>query len=150
MVRTVIARSPVRMVFQVLATTATDHVLMVHGPDGWVLPGGELPPGKCMILAAREALWKATGYERGLTDVLATSFDTDDEGEVNRIVSVLDGHVLPRVPADAKQLPSSAAWMPLQEWGEAPPLAQYAVMSAGRRNRLPLLINGDRPESAFL
>ncbi|UED83268.1 NUDIX domain-containing protein [Streptomyces profundus] len=148
--RTVIARSPVLIYFQVLATTASDHVLMVRGSEGWELPGGELRSGECVILAARETLWKTTGYERGLTDVLAVTLDTDESGRLNRIVYVLDGQVIPQVPADAKRLPSSAAWMPLREWAEAPPLVQYGVMSAGRRNRLPLLINGDRPESAFL
>ncbi|WP_062208248.1 hypothetical protein [Streptomyces sp. NBRC 109706] len=150
---TTIRRSPVPIRFHVLATTATHHVLMVRGSGddaSWVLPNGEVEPGRCPILAAREKMIRATGYDRSVCEMLAVSLDTDEAGELNAITYVLDGGELPRVPADSKQLPPKVSWLPLRELNEPPSIVQYAIIAGNRRRRIPVLINGDRPDSAFL
>ncbi|SOD66759.1 ADP-ribose pyrophosphatase YjhB, NUDIX family [Streptomyces zhaozhouensis] len=150
---TTINRSPIPITFHVLATTQTNHVLMVRGTredgqEGWVLPHGRVPQGRCIILAAREALLEATGCDRTLSEVLAVSPTTDDAGTLNGLTYVLDGGVLPQLPA--REPKEGAGWVPLRELYEPPALYQYAIIATGQRRRLPLLINTDRPEAAFI
>ncbi|UED84873.1 hypothetical protein [Streptomyces profundus] len=150
---TTLSRSPVPIRFHVLATTATHHVLMVRGSGenaAWVLPNGEVGAGRCPILAAREKMIRATGYDRSCCEALAFSLDTDEAGRLTALTYVLDGGELPRVPADANRLPERVGWLPLRELNEPPSIVQYAIIATNRRRRIPLLINGDRPEAAFL
>ncbi|UED86481.1 NUDIX hydrolase [Streptomyces profundus] len=150
--RTTIVRSSLPISFHILATTQTNHVLMVRGThegvdDGWVLPHGQLPDGRCMILTARELLMDATGCDRALSEVLAFAPTTDDNGHLNGLAYVLNGGVLPDVPSHAPK--DGASWVPMRELHEPPALYQYAIVAAGQRRMLPLLVNGDRPEATF-
>ncbi|WP_147472731.1 NUDIX domain-containing protein [Streptomyces triticirhizae] len=150
--RTTIVRSSVPFTFHVLATTQSNHVLMVRGKregmdDGWVLPHGTVPQGRCVILAARELLMKRTGCDRSLAEVLAVTPTTDEDGTLNGFSYVLDGGVLPEVPDNDPA--EGASWVPMRELHEPPALYQYAIIAAGQRRRLPLLVNADRPEAAF-
>ncbi|WP_062204427.1 NUDIX domain-containing protein [Streptomyces sp. NBRC 109706] len=138
--------------FHILAMTRANDALMVRGEkspgdEGWVLPNGTVPAGQCPILTARKTLTKATGYDRALTDVLAFTLTTDDRGAVNGVTYVLDGDVVPEVPPMEPN--PSVGWVPLRELHEPPGLYQYAIIAAGRRRALPLLVDGDRPEAAF-
>ncbi|GAA3886800.1 NUDIX domain-containing protein [Streptomyces sedi] len=149
---TTIVRSGLSVTFHVLATTQTNHALMVRGPregreDGWVLPHGEVPDGRCVILTARELFMETTGYDRALSEFYAVSPMTDERGELNGLTYVLDGGHTPGVPANPPK--DGASWVPMRELHEPPALYQYAIIAAGRRRRLPLLINADRPEAAF-
>ncbi|GAA3864102.1 hypothetical protein [Streptomyces sedi] len=150
---TTINHSPIPITFHVLATTQSNHMLMVRGmredgQEGWVLPNGQVPPGRCIILTARETFLEATGCERALSEVVAVTPTTDDEGTLNGLTYVLDGGVLPDVPSrDPKE---GASWVPMRELYEPPALYQYAIIATGQRRRLPLLINTDRPEAAFI
>ncbi|GAA3873436.1 hypothetical protein [Streptomyces sedi] len=150
--RTTITRSPLALTFHILATTTSNHALMVRGrreqgEEGWVLPHAELPPGRCPILAARELLLTTTGYDRALNEVLAFSPRTDEAGELNGLEYVLDGGVLPEVPGSDPR--EGTSWVPMRELHEPPAIYQYAIIAAGQRRRLPLLINADRPDAAF-
>ncbi|MDT0269050.1 hypothetical protein RM844_22445 [Streptomyces sp. DSM 44915] len=139
--------------FHVLATTRCNHALMVRGEkedgsgEGWVLPHGTVPAGQCPIATAREYLMATTGYDRALTEVLALTTRTDAKGAVIGLTYVLDGDTLPDVPSLDPS--PRAGWVPLRELHEPPGLYQYAIISAGRRHALPLLVDGDRPEAAF-
>ena len=151
--RTTIVRSSVPFTFHVLATTASNHVLMVRGPrengeEGWVLPHGRVPNGRCMILTARELLLETTGCDRALSEVYAVTPTTDEAGELNGLAYVLDGGHLPDLPSNEPK--EGASWVPMRELYEPPALYQYAIIAAGQRRKLPLLVNADRPEAAFL
>ena len=153
MTRTTIVRSSLPITFHVLATTATNHVLMVRGKrasgeEGWVLPHGQVPGGRCVILTARERLLETTGCDRALAEVYAVSPLTDDHGHLNGLTYVLDGGHLPDLPS--REPKTGASWVPMRELHEPPALYQYAIIAAGQRRKLPLLINADRPEAAFL
>ncbi|WP_062211448.1 NUDIX domain-containing protein [Streptomyces sp. NBRC 109706] len=152
MPRTTIVRSSLSITFHVLATTRTNHVLMVRGSyggreDGWVLPNGRVPNGRCLILTARETLMETTGCDRALSDVYAVSPVTDEEGELTGLAYVLDGGHLPDLPSNKPK--DGASWVPLRELHEPPALYQYAIIAAGQRRKLPVLVNGDRPEATF-
>ncbi|GAA3861973.1 NUDIX hydrolase [Streptomyces sedi] len=148
-----IHRSPIPITFHVLATTQTNHMLMVRGTredgqEGWVLPHGQVPNGRCIILTAREVFEEATGCERSLSEVLAITPTTDEAGTLNGLTYVLDGGVLHDLPFhDPKE---GASWVPMRELYEPPALYQYAIIATGQRRRPPLLINTDRPEAAFI
>ncbi|GAA3875403.1 NUDIX domain-containing protein [Streptomyces sedi] len=151
--RTTIRTSPVPFTFHILATTATNHVLMVRGKregmdDGWVLPHGTVPQGRCAILAAREVLNETTGLDRSLSEVLAVTPTTDDDGALTGFSYVLDGGVIPELPSNDPA--GGASWVPMRELHEPPALYQYAIIAAGQRRRLPLLVNADRPDAAFI
>ncbi|KAB8159513.1 hypothetical protein FH609_028410 [Streptomyces sp. 3MP-14] len=109
--RTTIVRSTVPFTFHVLATTQSNHVLMVRGKregmdDGWVLPHGTVPQGRCVILAAREVLMKQTGCDRSLAEVLAMTPTTDEDGTLDGFSYVLDGGVLKPPSADQPAEPA--------------------------------------------
>ncbi|SOD64027.1 hypothetical protein SAMN06297387_1146 [Streptomyces zhaozhouensis] len=150
---TTILSSSVPIRFHILATVGVSHVLMVRGEregrdEGWVLPHGPLPQGRCMILTARELLASTTGLDRALSQVLAFSLDTDDSGELNGISYVLDGGHLPDLPSvDPKD---GASWVPMRELHEPPALYQYGIIAAAQGRPLPLLVNSDRPDAAFV
>ncbi|UED85602.1 NUDIX hydrolase [Streptomyces profundus] len=138
--------------FHILATTGGNHALMVRGEktpgdEGWVLPHGTVLPGHCPILTARKTLRETTGYDRALTEVLAFTLTTDNQGLPNGVTYVLDGEELPEVPSMKPN--AHVGWVPLRELHEPPGLYQYAIIAAGRRRALPLLVDGDRPEAAF-
>ena len=150
---TTIVRSSLPISFHILATTASNHVLMVRGDregmeDGWVLPHGQVPNGRCVILTARELLMNSTGCDRVLSEVYAVTPTTDESGELNGLTYVLDGGHLPELPSNEPA--EGASWVPMRELHEPPALYQYAIIAAGQRRKLPLLINADRPEAAFL
>ncbi|WP_062206496.1 hypothetical protein [Streptomyces sp. NBRC 109706] len=133
--------------FMVLATTRDGHLLMVQGPDGWTLPHGTIPPGRCPVLTARETLMDTTGYDRGVTDAYAISLT---HHPTNTLTYVLDGGHTPTIPAGAhKHLPTNAAWLPLRELHEPPPIIRNALTAAAQRRRVPVLINGERPDAAY-
>ncbi|MDT0270677.1 NUDIX domain-containing protein [Streptomyces sp. DSM 44915] len=150
---TKILRAALPVTFHILASTHTNHMLMVRGRkddggEGWVLPHGQVTPGRCLILAARELLREQTGCERALTEYFLCTPTTDEHGTLNGLTYVLDGDILPDVPGvDPAE---GASWVPMRELHEPPGLYQYAIIAAGQRRRLPLLINADRPEAAFL
>ncbi|WP_062203934.1 hypothetical protein [Streptomyces sp. NBRC 109706] len=132
--------------FLVLSTTQDDHLLMVQGPDGWTLPHGTVPPGHCPVLTARQTLMHQTGYDRGVTDAHAISVTH----KTNTLTYVLDGGHMPALPRNAhKYLPPNAGWLPLRELHEPPPIVQYALTAAARRRRIPVLVNGQRPDAAY-
>ncbi|GAA3889276.1 hypothetical protein [Streptomyces sedi] len=149
---TTIAHSPLILSFHILATTGTNHVLMVRGrredgEEGWVLPHGDVPEGRCVITTARALFTHATGCDRSLSDVLAFTPTTDATGQLTGLTWVLDGGVLPDLPANEPK--EGASWVPMRELHEPPALYQYAIIAAGQRRRLPLLINADRPTAAY-
>ncbi|KAB8165753.1 hypothetical protein FH609_015175 [Streptomyces sp. 3MP-14] len=149
---TTIVDSPIPLTFHILATTHSNHVLMVRGnredgDQGWVLPHGQVPNGRCVILTAREHLIATTGYDRTLAEIYASSPRTDEQGTLIGLDLVLDGGHLPELPSNDPK--GGASWVPMRELHEPPGLYQYAIIAAGQRRRLPLLVNGDRPEAAF-
>ncbi|RMI44296.1 NUDIX domain-containing protein [Streptomyces triticirhizae] len=150
--RTTIVHSTLPITFHVLATTASNHALMVRGQreegEGWVLPHGAVTPGRCLILTARERLMEVAGYDRPLSEVLAVTLRTDEDGELNGVEYVLDGGVLPEVPDNDPR--EGASWVPMRELHEPPAIYQYAIIAAGQRRHLPFLVNGDRPDAAFV
>ncbi|UED86569.1 NUDIX domain-containing protein [Streptomyces profundus] len=148
---TTILRSPVPIVFHVLATTRSRHVLMVRDEEhgGWMLPAGVAAPGRCLILTARQTLWEATGYDRAVSEALAVSLDTDAGGTLNAVSYVLDGGETADVPRHPHHLPPDAAWLPTRELTHPPALVHRALIAAAQQRKLPLLINADRPEAAY-
>ncbi|UED83873.1 hypothetical protein [Streptomyces profundus] len=136
-----------RITFMTLSTTRDGHLLMVQGPDGWTLPNGTVPPGSCPVLTARQTLMDTTGYDRGVTDAYAISVTHTDPVS---LTYVLDGGHTPTIPAGAhKHLPPNAGWLPLRELHEPPPIVRYALTAAAQRRRVPVLINGERPDAAY-
>ncbi|WP_158920815.1 hypothetical protein [Streptomyces sp. NBRC 109706] len=137
--------------FSVLSTTLDGHLLMVQGRDGWVLPSGTVPPGRCIVLTARETFREATGYDRPVSEAYAVTVVTDHTGTPTSLSYVLDGGQLPNLPRDAnKYLPPGAGWLPLAELHEPTPVIHHALVAATRRHRLPILINGSRPDAAYI
>ncbi|UED84089.1 hypothetical protein [Streptomyces profundus] len=133
--------------FLVLATTRDGHLLMVQGTDGWTLPNGTVPHGSCPVLTARQTLMDTTGYDRGVTDAYAISVSTEPTVS---LTYVLDGGHTPTIPAGAhKHLPANAGWLPLRELHEPPPIVRYALTAAAQRRRIPVLVNGERPDAAY-
>ncbi|WP_062205146.1 hypothetical protein [Streptomyces sp. NBRC 109706] len=63
---------------------------------------------------------------------------------------MLDGGHTPTIPRNAhKRLPANAGWLPLRELHEPPGIVQYALSAATQRRRLPVLVNGQRPDAAY-
>ncbi|WP_062205335.1 hypothetical protein [Streptomyces sp. NBRC 109706] len=152
MTTTTILRSPLPIVFHVLVTTCRSrHVLMVRDEEGggWMLPAGVAAPGRCLILTARQTLLDSTGYDRAVSEALAVSLDTDAGGTLNALSYVLDGGETADVPRHPHHLPPNAAWLPKRELTHPPALVHRGMIAAAQHQKLPLLVNADRPEAAY-
>ncbi|WP_062205327.1 hypothetical protein [Streptomyces sp. NBRC 109706] len=130
--------------FQLLTTTADNHVLMVRSAEGvWELPRGTVAPGACPVASAREAGVRRSGYCGSFEYALAVSLETNADGRVTGLEYVLDGGRTETVPTGPGRLRAGAAWRPMRELLESEPLIQHALLALAQGERVPVLVNGE-------
>ncbi|UED85408.1 hypothetical protein [Streptomyces profundus] len=131
-----------------LATTRDNHVLMVRDPHvegGWQLPTSIVPPGDCPVRTAWHLSVSRTGYYQEAAYALAVSLEHGPSGLPIALDYILDGGQSDTPPCDAVSLTDGAGWRPMRELLESPPVVQNALLALAHGERVPVLVNGDRP-----
>ncbi|KAB8161807.1 hypothetical protein FH609_020295 [Streptomyces sp. 3MP-14] len=139
---------PLTVRVTLLATTRDNHVLMVRDPHiegGWQLPSGTVPPGDCPVRTARHLSVSQTGYYQEATHALAITLEHGPSGLPIALDYILDGGRTDTPPCDAASLTAGAGWRPMRELLESLPLVQNALLALAHGERVPVLVNGDRP-----
>lgn len=134
---------------QVLVLVLADDVpAVLHvrrpGECGWVLPGGEVPPGGLIVSSASGFLTAQTGIERPVMPGLA--FDqtrADPEaGEPETLTYLLSGGVADRREEIAGS--HAVTWRGIEELYDAPGITKYGLTAAPYTQKaFTLLLDGE-------
>lgn len=104
-----------------------------------------MPPGDCPVRVARRLSVSGTGYYQQATHALAVSLEHGPSGLPIALDYVLDGGRTDAPPCDEQTLAAGARWRPLRELLDSTPLIQNALLALIHGERVPVLVNGDRP-----